>query len=492
MRLHSLLTRLVLPFLGIALVVATAVIVAVRTSSPTELLQSLTLCSAAAAFILVVVLVVMKWRNWQRPLDRLEQTAARMADGDWGTRATPQGSEGMRRMAANLNRLAAQAQKQLSDLQQERGGLQALVDTMPDPILAADSQGRIILLNTPAARLLSLRPSQAMHEKLVNVVNDEQIVELYEAIEAGASLSAPGGPAATPLHRELRVARQGQRLTFQAVAIRTPSGGSLLVLRDVSTLAGAVQMKTDFVANASHELRTPIAAIKIAFETLRDVYREDPAQSDRCIAVIDGHLRRLEEMLRDLLDLSRVESADLKPHVSVVKTSELLALLKSTIGSFARQKNVELRLGDQDPTTPIEFATDSRLLNLMLKNLVENSIKFTPSGGKVTVTIRELPPVPGSAAIISGKIVIAVADTGIGIAPEHIDRVFERFYQVDSARSGSAGRGTGLGLAIVKHAAHALGGVVRLESVVGGGTTVTCEFPDHSPMIQSGTQSAVA
>ncbi len=246
-------------------------------------------------------------------------------------------------------------------------------------------------------------------------------------------------------------------------------------------------MKTDFVANASHELRTPIAAIKIAFETLREVYREDPAQTERCINVIDGHLRRLEEMLRDLMDLSRVESADLKPSVAPVKTTELLQACKSAVGAMARQKNVDLRLGDGDPSTPLEIHTDSRLVNLVLKNLVENSIKFTPSGGRVTVSIRQSPAASGA------NIAVTVADTGIGIAPEHRERVFERFYQVDAVRSGSAGRGTGLGLAIVKHAIAALGGTVRLQSAVGAGTTVTCEFPQTvRPEPEPNAQSAVA
>ncbi|MGA2439419.1 MAG: ATP-binding protein, partial [Tepidisphaeraceae bacterium] len=121
-----------------------------------------------------------------------------------------------------------------------------------------------------------------------------------------------------------------------------------------------------------------------------------------------------------------------------------------------------------------EFRTDTRLVYLVLKNLVENSIKFTPGGGRVTVSFQQSPPAASSAG---GNVTLTVADTGIGIAPEHIERVFERFYQVDAARSGSAGRGTGLGLAIVKHAVHALGGTVRLQSAVGAGTTVTCEFP---------------
>jgi signal transduction histidine kinase len=150
------------------------------------------------------------------------------------------------------------------------------------------------------------------------------------------------------------------------------------------------------------------------------------------------------------------------------------------MGVMARQKNVELRLGDGDAGTsagasaPGEIRTDTRLVNLVLKNLVENSIKFTPGGGRVTVSFQQSSPPAGATF---PNVTLTVADNGIGIAPEHIERVFERFYQVDVARSGSAGRGTGLGLAIVKHAVHALGGTVRLQSAVGAGTTVTCEFP---------------
>ncbi len=205
--------------------------------------------------------------------------------------------------------------------------------------------------------------------------------------------------------------------------------------------------------------------------------------------MIDGHLRRLEEMLRDLLDLSRVENAELHPRVVMVRTAELLAILGSTMGALARQKNVELRLGDGDPNTPREIHTDGRLINLVLKNLVENSIKFTPAGGRVTVSIHQSEPAGHDVGVVT----LTVSDTGIGIAPEHLDRVFERFYQVDSARSGSAGRGTGLGLAIVKHAVHALGGVVGLQSTLGVGTTVTCEFPPSAhPSPEPDIQPAIA
>jgi two-component system phosphate regulon sensor histidine kinase PhoR len=467
MLVKRFLTRWLIPLAGVAVLIAVASEFAASSSPAWRWAAILSASLAAAGLLLIIASQIHTWL-WLRPVRHLEDVISRMTSGDWSERAQPQGTEVVRTMAGHLNLLAAQVQKQLSDLQQQRGGLRALMDTMPDPILAADPQGRIVLLNAPAAQLLSVTPSEVLNQKLVNVVNDEQIVELYEALIAGAG----GAPVANAVQREIRLARNGQKLTYEAVARRMASGSSLLVLRDVSALTGAVQMKTDFVANASHELRTPIAAIKVAFETLRDVYRDDAPQTERCINVIDGQLRRLEEMLRDLMDLSRVESQENRPRVAMVKTAELLNALKAALGTLARQKNVDLRIGDDDPTAPQAFYTDSRLFNLVVKNLVENSIKFTPGGGKVMVSVRQVSP---------ELVTVTVADTGIGIAREHIDRVFERFYQVDAARSGSAGRGSGLGLAIVKHAVHALEGSVKLESTVGVGTTITCQLPQPEP-----------
>jgi signal transduction histidine kinase len=171
------------------------------------------------------------------------------------------------------------------------------------------------------------------------------------------------------------------------------------------------------------------------------------------------------------MDLSRVESPELRAHVREVAAGDLFALLRASLGPMARQKGVELSFveGAGGDGTGVPLVSDERLLNLVMKNLVENSIKYTPAGGTVTVSAAVDPG--------DGPATLTVADTGIGIPPEHLDRVFERFYQVDAARSGSAGRGTGLGLAIVKHAAAALGGTVRIESTVGRGTTVTCVLP---------------
>ncbi len=434
-------------------------------ASPQAPLWAVTIAGAVVTAASLGVLAAVLQRQWVTPTRSVVTAARRLASGQWDARVDPRGSADVRALATQVNTLAAQAELQLAELKRQRRDLRSLVDALPDPILVTDAIGRVELVNVPAADLLALSPARVAGQQAVAVITDEA---LLRALDSAGDVAASW--EARPVYRDVRLGQNGHRRTYQSFAAHTATGGSMLVLRDVTAMADAVQMKTDFVANASHELRTPIAAIKIALETLREAYVDDPPQAERCVDIIDGHVRRLEDLLRDLLDLSRLESPDVRPTLVLVSPRTLFASVRSTFGPTAREKGVDLILSDE-PVTPDAFRGDEHLLNLALKNLVENSLKFTPAGGSVTVSMR--------AAEADGRpfVQLAVTDTGIGIPPEHADRVFERFYQVDPARSGTAGRGTGLGLAIVKHAVAALGGTVRLDSAVGRGTTVTCALP---------------
>ncbi|MGC4030630.1 MAG: ATP-binding protein [Tepidisphaeraceae bacterium] len=416
------------------------------------------LLSCVAVFVYVSVLN----RRSEAAGRRLSEAIDRFFHGDWSARIRPDGEDELANCGFRLNLLAERTDEQIAELHRQVAGLNKLVDSLPDAVLLADAQQRVVRINEPAAKFLSITQKQAAGQKLIAVLGEAALVDAYEKMLAA-------GEEAKRVVKEIRVMRQMQKLTFQAVMARTAGGGVLIVLRDITELAEAVRMKADFVANASHELRTPIAAIKIAFETMHDVGADDWEQTERCMTIIAGHLRRLEEMLRDLLDLSRAETADAEPDLATVNAPGLLASILNAMGSVAADKGVDLEVEAEPEMT---FVSDRKLLELVLKNLVENGIKYTPAGGKVVTTIaRE-----------EGGIVIRVADSGIGIPPQHTERVFERFYQVDPARSGSStGRGTGLGLAIVKHGVANLGGRVTLASVVGRGTTVTCVLPDLPP-----------
>ena len=418
-------------------------------------------------------------RRWSGPTRAVAETVNRFIGDDWSARAPLDGADEVRRLARQVNALGEHADARITAISDETASLKLLVDALPDPIILVDARERVVMVNAPCERLLEIPPRQIIGRPFVTAVHDPAILDLFEACTHGQDPRTPGRPRRPrPTDREIKLLRRGQRMMYQAHAEPTHNGGVLVVLRDVSTLAATMQMKNDFVANASHELRTPISAIKVAFETLREVYHEqsgsglDEPLGQRCMSIIGDHLRRLEEMLRDLLDLSRVESADLQPNLAPVRTRELFANLRSVWGSAARDKGVELVL--PDPEGDFTFTSDRRLLDLVLKNLVENAIKFTPAGGSVEVGCEQRPAeAPGG----RDAVVISVADTGCGIPPEHVERVFERFYQVDSARSGSAGRGTGLGLAIVKHAVLGLGGQVTLTSRLGVGTRFICTLP---------------
>ncbi len=400
----------------------------------------------------------MAYYRWARPAEELRAALDRIEAGRPGSKVEARGPEALRAIASHFARVTLDTETRLTEASHWRRDMQGLLSMMPDPIVLADAQRRVILINDAAGALFNVSRSQVANQQIVSVISDEPIMNMLEAL-------LPVGKPLDLQPRELRLLRNGQRMTFQAMARRTGSGNLLLVLRDISAVASSLQMKADFVANASHELRTPISAMKIALETADDVLADDPVQLSKCLSVMSGHLRRLEEMITDLLDLSRAENAQLQSGSALLKTHALFQWVESLLGDQARKKGVGLALDSHGLT---EFRGDERLLQLIVRNLVENSLKFTPAGGTVSVSLK---PLAGGETIA-----LAVADTGCGIPAEHLDRVFERFYQVDPARSGSAGRGTGLGLAIVKHAVAALRGTVQIQSIVGQGTTVTCHL----------------
>ncbi|MEM1330565.1 MAG: ATP-binding protein [Planctomycetota bacterium] len=284
-------------------------------------------------------------------------------------------------------------------------------------------------------------------------------------------------------------------IDVSAVPVRDGGGVVTLIvmtLRDVTELARAVALKTDFVANASHELRTPLASIAASVETLGDLEESEHALRNKLVRVIGVNAARLREMVEDLLDLSRLES----PDALVVRRRFRIETLEDTLGPMYEGLCADRGLGlrfEVDPTLG-EMESDRKLVLLVLKNLVDNAAKFAREGTDVTVAmgptegpVRAEPSdsvaglTYGSADLADSPlgpgVWIEVRDRGMGIPMEHQKRIFERFYQVDTARTGGERRGTGLGLAIVKHAVRALGGTIELNSVWQRGTTIRVELP---------------
>lgn len=360
---------------------------------------------------------------------------------------------------AERSRASARAAHEMKEVEALRG--RQVLAGVPDPVLGLDAAGVVLTCNTAGASFFE-RPEGPVGKALDDLFTRPEVAALHQ--------QAAGGKAASA---EMRIqTRQGAR-TFlvNAAPAQDGSGGlaTVLTLRDVTEQAAASQLKTDFVANASHELRTPLASIRAASETLLSGASEDPEARGRFIQMIAVNAQRLEEMVRDFLDLSRLESPDAPPQVGEVQLEDLSHALTDTFETALRERKLSLSF-EIEPAAE-RLRTDARLLTLVLKNLIDNATKFAYEGSVVRVVAERHP-------VRRGDVRFRVIDRGIGIPIAQQQRVFERFYQVDAARAGTVQRrGTGLGLAIVKHAVRSLGGNIGVESVWKEGTTMTVDLP---------------
>ncbi|MBN1942200.1 MAG: GHKL domain-containing protein, partial [Phycisphaerae bacterium] len=274
-----------------------------------------------------------------------------------------------------------------------------------------------------------------------------------------------------PVGRQIEKDIAGLPKTLDVLALQIDQPAAegihfLLVVRDITSLTRIAKMKSEFAANASHELRTPLATIRAAVDSLESLRPEDQDEFQKIRVILNRHTTRLEELTRDLLNLHMIESARQKVQREDIQTQSLAARLREQFSPPAEEKGISLDLFVEENAKT--FSTDPVLLRLIVQNLLDNAVKFTPQDGRVTCTFRRQ----------DDHILLRVTDTGMGIAPEFQERVFERFFQAEAARSGETQtRGTGLGLAIVKHAVERLDGTVTLQSEPGKGTTIEVKLP---------------
>src|SRR4051812_20891741 len=314
-------------------------------------------------------------------------------------------------------------------------GLQELLDAIPGAAALLEVGGRMVARNAAMARLVGNAPT---------ILESTRSSELQE--------TCAGGLAGWPQRRELTLAS----LDVQVEAHVAPltHARALLVLRDLTAERRADRVRRDFIANASHELRTPVTAIRAAAETLLDGGLQLPDQARDFVQMIARHADRLTRLTDDLLDLSRLETGAWKPQLVPVQLAPLADSVLELFRARAEEKGIVLQA---DVPERLRANADRRALEQILVNLLDNAVKFTPQGGRVTLLGDGLGP----------AVMLSVVDTGPGIEPQHQARIFERFYRADPGRAREAG-GTGLGLAIVKHLAQAMGGEVGLESGKGG------------------------
>jgi two-component system phosphate regulon sensor histidine kinase PhoR len=394
-------------------------------------------------------------------LRRMTDAARRMAGGDLAVRLRPQGTDEVSELGRALDAMATNLAGTLTALRGERDLLGLILQSMREGVLVLDSDGRILLVN-PALRSSLEIPADTEGRAALELIRNAELPGILQRAQA----------ATGPLSGEIETTGpRPRRLLVHAAQLplvdRRPQG-LLAVFVDVTETRRLETLRKDFVANVSHELRTPITAVRSAVDTLRLTLAGDPAASERFVDIIDRNAQRLGALVEDLLDLSRIESKDYRPEAKPVSlrtvSDQALTLLR------ARIEEKQLEIGNEiGPELP-PARGDRRAVEQVFTNLLDNAVKYCGAGARVRLRAQKA----------ERGLRVEIADTGPGIEPRHLPRLFERFYRVDSGRSRDMG-GTGLGLSIVKHLVETMGGTIGVESTPGRGSTFWFTLPSVTP-----------
>jgi two-component system, OmpR family, phosphate regulon sensor histidine kinase PhoR len=402
------------------------------------------------ALVIGTLLAFVAARSIASPLTAITAAARSIAQG-----ATPRfprsGIPDIDGLVRALREMHDQLDQRFNDLRRERAETAALVEAMVEGIIATDPRGRIVTANAAAHRLLGYEPDEAL-PNIAQLFRVKAARDVVDAVLDGT----------TVLERELELDSHSILLSARPL----PQGGVLLVLHDVTELRRLEAVRRDFVANVSHELKTPLTSISGYAETLVNDTPEAEIRR-RFLGVILTNAQRMQRLVDDLLDLSRIESGRWQPAPESLDAAQVARDSWSLLAGRASGRQIQFETVI-DPGGEQVYA-DLDALRQVLSNLFDNALRYTPAGGHITLhTGRE-----------DGGVLLRVRDTGTGIAGEHLPRIFERFYRVDPGRSREEG-GTGLGLSIVKHLVEAHDGRVRATSELGKGTEIACWFPDPS------------
>lgn len=412
----------------------------------------------AALFTAAVSLLTAK--KISRPVEQMRETAKRFADGQLNLRIPAAKTFELSELAESLNEMARQLSDRINTITTQRNELEAVLSSMVEGVIATDDWGHIVSINKAAAVLLGVQPENVRGRNIEEVVRN---VELQNFVKQTLDNQQPA-------ETEIHLFTDGEsyfRVHGTTLATTGEGGetGAVMVLRDMTRLRRLENIRRDFVANVSHELKTPVTSIKGFVETLLDGAINEPTQARRFLEIIAKHTDRLNSIIEDLLSLSRLEEEGEKRRISFQK-ERLLPVLKAAAGLAkikADEKRISITISCDEQQ---QARVNSALLEQAVLNLIDNAIKYSEPGSQVKVAAEEQ----------DDTVRISVEDSGCGIATEHLERIFERFYVIDKGRSRKLG-GTGLGLAIVKHISQAHGGSVTVKSVLGKGSTFTIHLP---------------
>jgi two-component system phosphate regulon sensor histidine kinase PhoR len=410
-----------------------------------------------ALFAAALSLIVS--RRITRPIEELRKGAESFARGDFQCTLPVSESEEIGGLAEAMNEMARQLHERINTIIGQRNEIEGVLCSMIEGVIAVDMDERVLSMNNAAVRMFGCNASEAQGRSIQEIVRNTVLREFVTDTLSSVK----------PVERDVVLSSNGDLfLSGHGTLLQDAQGkqiGALIVLNDVTRLRRLEEIRRDFVANVSHEIKTPITAIKGFVETLREGAVKNPDDAERFLGIIEKHVERLEAIIEDLLSLSRIERGTEREENELVENSvkDVLdtAIQVCEVGAAARKIDIELSCPEN-----LFAKMEPRLLEQAVVNLLDNAVKYSNEESSIRV----------EASQGEGEIILSVRDEGCGIEKKHLSRLFERFYRVDKARSRQLG-GTGLGLAIVKHIAQAHGGHVNVESTPGKGSTFSIYLP---------------
>ncbi|HEU5202520.1 MAG TPA: ATP-binding protein, partial [Nitrospira sp.] len=404
-------------------------------------------------------------RSLTKPLSDMATAARQLAGGNYSVRIQTPSSDEVGLLAATLNHMTDELRSKIEELSEDRAQLLAMLTSMVEGVMVLDYKGRILQVNPALERMFGVTRAETRGRPSLEVFGHSELNALVSTVLA----------TRTGQKDEIILIPSGRCLDVEA----SVAGGeqdneacAVLVFHDITELRRLENIRKDFVANVSHELRTPLTSIKGYVEALLDGGKDDPETSVRFLEIILKQSDRLNLILEDLLQLSKIESGQLQFKMEPLHIGSVIERTIAMIKPLAEKK--QHRLCSQVAADLPLISGDEERLVQVLANLLDNAIKYTPEGGQITVSARRISPSRAEAPRTS--IELTVTDTGIGIPEQDRPRVFERFYRVDKARSRELG-GTGLGLAIVRHIVEGHGGQVWVEGNMPTGSRFVVRLP---------------
>jgi len=436
------------------------VISVIRLSLPLTMLMdrisALNRILLAVIIIVTIIVSAMAYviaRITTQPLRFLTENVHRVSSGDEEEITPLERNDEVGLLNQAFRRLSMQLRERITELQKERGLLEAVLSNMTDGIIIVDGEGVVRLINPAAVKMFGVSEENALGKTLIEVLRSHQLVELWRKSNM------------TRQTETTTLETSPERLFIQAVATSLGSDlpdQTLLIIQDLTRIKRLEIVRRDFVSNVSHEIRTPLASLKALTETLHEGALEDPPAARRFLSQMDTEIDNLTQLVRELLELSRIESGRVPFHRSNVDSNQLIQDAVGRMKLQAERAGLTLKFEPKEQLPQIRV--DKERVEQVLVNLIHNAIKFTPPGG--TIQIHN--------SLERGQVLIVVEDTGVGIAEADLPRIFERFYKADRARSGG---GTGLGLSIARHTVEAHGGRIWAESEPGHGSRFYLSFP---------------